>query len=151
MQGEVVRDELANHKIDTFLGATKNRLKREVRQELSVQARDIDELVLNNLLDSSTDEILLKAMSLNFNQKNLSLTALIAKDELMRMLSIRDKNDKPDPLLIACAEKVSKMLLDLKVSLYGKEASIVDNANAECDITKLSTNELIKMLENERK
>ena len=143
---EVINDSLTNHRLSTFLGHKKQQLKDQIASNLS--ANELDSMILNNLLESSTDELLLKAMNLNFINKNILLSAIIAKDELFRLVAHNKASGaKPDPMVIACAEKTARMFEGLKVSLYGRDAQ-VGAAQLENDYAKLSTDELLKLLEN---
>lgn len=143
---EVINDSLTNHRLSTFIGSKKQQLKEQIATNLS--ANELDSMILNNLLESSTDELLLKAMNLNFINKNILLSAIIAKDELLRLLAHnKATNAKPDPMIIACAEKTARLFEGLKITLYGRDAQL-QHSQLENDFTKLSTDELLKLLEN---
>lgn len=116
------------------------RIKNEIKANLGEIAYNVDEIVLNNLLESSTDEILLKAMSVNFIQKNIALCAVLAKDHLLRLASVDNGDGKNSPVIIACAEKVAKIFADMKTNIYGKETTITDSSNIEYE--KLTLSEL---------
>lgn len=123
------------------------RLKNQISQNL----KDIplDQTIKNNLLESSTDEILLKVMSLNYIQKNIALSAVIAKDALMRLNTHQSLEQKPqnEPILVACAEKCARLFIDMQNALYGK--NITSKDNNENDLTQLSIAELKLMLEKD--
>lgn len=145
IEAEVLNDNLTNHRLSTFLGSKKQELKKQIAGNIDVN--ELDSMIVNNLLESSTDELLLKAMNLNFINKNILLSAMIAKDELLRLVAF-NKGGKPDPMIIACAEKTARMFEGLKVSLYGKEV-LREAEGVENDYSKLSTNELLALLEKE--
>ncbi len=119
------------------------RTKEAIRQNLGKDVESINELVLNNILDSSSEEILLQTMSAGYIQKNIALSAIIAKDELMKMVRLR-REDKGDPMLIACAEKVNKIFIDMQNALYGKEIPKEAVVN---EFENLSTEDLLKIIE----
>ncbi|NDJ26369.1 hypothetical protein DMB95_00145 [Campylobacter sp. MIT 12-8780] len=145
IKAEVLRDELLQNELFSVQNAKKEQLKGLIKSRLSTQSTTkLDQLVLDNLLEHSTDKILLEAMSVNFIQKNIALSALIAKDELLRMQRLK-REDKSDPLIIASAEKVAKIFLDLKTCLYGKEHIIIEN-HSNTDLSQLSNAELNALL-----
>ena len=102
-------------------------------------------MTLHNVLDSSTNEILLKALGISFLNANIAQSAILAKDELLKYNDKRLQSDKPDPMFIACAEKVAKMFSDLKTSVYGKNITIETTQNN--NIKDLSTDELLALLD----
>lgn len=141
---QVLNHDLTQHKLSSFMGAKRQEIKEKIAQNL--QGIDIDKTIMDNLLETSTDELLLKAMNLNFINKNILLSAIIAKDELFRLVSFNKlAGHKPDPMIIACAEKTARIFETLKVSLYGKEAIYTDK-NINNDYEKLSTDELLKLI-----
>lgn len=134
LQGEVIKREFGN-----IMQVTHDKLKGQIRQNLGTYTKDIDSIVLDNSLDCSTDELLLQAMSLNYIQKNIALSTVIAKDELMRLVLAR--KDKPDPMLIACAEKVARLFNDMQSAFYGKDV-VLKRENEASDIENMSNDEL---------
>lgn len=61
----------------------------------------------------------------------------------MKMVRLR-REDKGDPMLIACAEKVNKMFIDMQNALYGKEIPKEAVVN---EYENLSTEELQKIID----
>ncbi|TSA78776.1 hypothetical protein FNE76_08120, partial [Helicobacter mehlei] len=112
MQVEVLKDELTNHGVETFLGAKKQEIKQSIKENL--KHIEIDPIVLECITETSSDELLLKAMNLHFINKNILLAAIIAKDELLKMVRNNLENAKGNPVIIAAAEKVARMFSDLK-------------------------------------
>ncbi|CRF40801.1 terminase [Helicobacter ailurogastricus] len=143
---EVITDSMLDHSIDTFIGAKKEQIKDSIRERL--QDADLDPIVLEALLETSSDELLMKAMNLNYINKNILLSAIIAKDELMRMVRYNANNPKGNPVIIAAAEKVAKMFADLKISLFGKEQSTLVAPKPDNDYSKMTTDELLKIANN---
>lgn len=144
-QAEVLQGQMIKREFGGILQAAHNRLKSQIVSNLSSYTRDIDEITLNNALDSSTDEILLQAMSLNYIQKNIALSTIIAKDELMRMLKMRNE-EKPDPMLIAAAEKVAGLFAAMKDSLYGKDSKLNLESSENVNFDNMSEAELDSLL-----
>ncbi|PZT48177.1 hypothetical protein B6S12_04985 [Helicobacter valdiviensis] len=138
LQGELIKKEFGS-----ILSKKQEDIKTRIKQNLGDEAYKIDSMILNNMLESSTEELLLGAMSANFIQKNLALSAMIAKDELMKMVNLRVEH-KADPMVIACAEKYQKMLLEMQNALYGKAPMIKEENTASLE--ELSDRELLEML-----
>lgn len=138
-----IQKNLVKTEICGALEVNQRRVRESIRQNLGNDAESINELVLNNILDSSSEEILLQTMSAGYIQKNIALSAIIAKDELMKMVRLR-REDKGDPMLIACAEKVNKIFIDMQNALYGKEIPKEAVVN---EFEALSTEELLKIIE----
>lgn len=136
---------LLQAKSDKLIDLSTKTMQRQIKQNLGELAFDVDSLVLNNLLESSTDEILLKTISLNYIQKNIALSAVIAKDALLRLIA-SDVSAKDQPIVVACAEKVAKIFSDMQGNFYGKEARI----NATQNVQNMSVNELFALLKEQK-
>lgn len=144
VKAEVVRDELLQKSLGSVLDTGANKIKRQIRANLGSLAGELDAMILNNLLDSSTDEILLQAMSSKFIQSNIALSTIIAKNELMVLM--QDKGGSGDPMVIACAEKVAKMFADMQTLLYGKEPAITKIEARENTLESMSEQELLALI-----
>lgn len=139
------KNPIVSKSVSQVLDIAKVKVKNEIRQNLGEIVSNIDNMVLENLLETSTDEILTKTMSLNFIQKNISLCAIIAKDRLMRLCA--QDNPKNDPIIIACAEKVAKLFYDMQVSIHGKDIVNVQVDSVE-NLSLQEINKMLKELEN---
>lgn len=144
VRAEVVRDDLLQKNLGSVLDAGASKIKRQIRANLGSLAGELDEMILNNLLDSSTDEILLQAMSSKFIQSNVALSTMIAKNELMALMQV--KGGSGDPMVIACAEKVAKMFADMQVLLYGKEPAITKLEARQNSLESMSEQELLALI-----
>lgn len=140
IKGEIIKAEVAS-----VLNSAKNRIKREISQNIGSYAAEVDSIVRENLLDESTNQVLLMAISQDFIQKNIMLAGLLAKDELLRMNAKRDP-DKPDALFIACAEKVAKIFESMQISLYGKDTPRLAQNSESVDYSKMSEAELLAII-----
>lgn len=139
---KTLQNHIVKSNINEVLEVAKIKVKKELKQQIGEV--HIDEITLNNVLDSSSDEILMKALGISFIDKSMAQSALLAKDELLKLNAQRLENPKGDPMFIACAEKVVKIFSDLKVSVYGKNINIqTQNTN---DLENLSTDELLSMI-----
>lgn len=153
-EGWVMGEALQNIKInplstaqsDKIIDITQAKIKNQIKQNLGALAYEVDDLILKNLLDSSTDDILLKTMTLNFIQKNMSLGAVIAKDALMKMISSPDLKVKDSPMIIACAEKVVKIFSEIQANIYGKNINLVSGDNKHQELESLSTSQLAQLI-----
>lgn len=140
---ELVQNELLQKEHFSLQNATANKIKRKLIDNIG--NNDLNEILLNNMLDSATDKILLEAMNLNFIQKNITMAALIAKDELKRMIALR-KDNEANPLIVASAEKMAKIFSDMQILIYGKEPIKAQNIDAKTDFSKLSNSELLAII-----
>lgn len=134
------RQSLIQDHSDKVLDIAQVKMKKQIRENLG-DVSELDSVILDNLLQSSTDEILLKAMNLNYIQKNITLCAVLAKSQLLNLTqSPLAQDPKNAPIVITCAEKVAKIFSDMKLQLYGKDTQI-SNDNAK-SYENMSTQEL---------
>ena len=148
-----IKKDLVKKEFATVIDSVGNKIKEKLASNLGESLYDVDEIVRKNTLDLVSDEILLKAMGINFLQKNMVLASLLAKDELLRMLSLR-QGHKGDPMLIACAEKYVGILQSIQKSFYPEKDSFLKlNSlnNESINLENLSENELIELLNKENK
>lgn len=147
-----IKKELVKKEFGTVIDATSNKIKEKIANNLGESLYDVSEIVRKNTLDSVSDELLLKAMGVSFLQKNMALGALIAKDELLRMIELRQAN-RSDPVIIACAEKFVSILQDLQKSFYSEKESYLklNSLNDESlEFEKLSESEILELLAKEK-
>ncbi|WP_297192399.1 hypothetical protein [uncultured Campylobacter sp.] len=147
-----IKKELVKKEFGTVIDATSNKIKEKIANNLGESLYDVSEIVRKNTLDSVSDELLLKAMGISFLQKNMALGALIAKDELLRMIELRQAN-RSDPVIIACAEKFVSILQDLQKSFYSEKESYLklNSLNDESlEFEKLSESEILELLAKEK-
>lgn len=154
-QGEALSiDEIHNPQVikntNRVLNIAEDRIKNQIKANLGECAFNVDSMILNNLLQSSTDEILLQTMSVNFIQKNIALCAILAKDHLLRLAHNDNGSPKNSPIFIACAEKVAKIFADMKTQIYGKD-TIMLQEQKHIEYEKLSLQELNILIEQELK
>lgn len=141
LKSEVVQSELLGKESFRVMNAAASALKSKMLNNLS-EVSTLDKACLNALLDEASEKILLEAMSVNFIQKNISQACLLAKDELRRMIELRNET-KADAMIIAAAEKVANMFSNLQSTIYGKEPpKTALEINENTDFSKLSTDEL---------
>lgn len=140
---EIIRDDLLQKEQFSLTAAASSRLKRQMLSQMGDGASALDDAILNAMLDERSEKLLLEAMSLNFIQKSLAETAIIAKAQLKELLNRQSENFKPaeSVILIQAAEKVANMLTNLQTALYGKDAKIQTIGKIE-DYSKLTNAEL---------
>ncbi|MDY2584287.1 hypothetical protein [Helicobacter sp.] len=142
---EVLSKNLVKKEFGTAIARESQRIKEKIRYNLGDTAFKVDSMLLENMLEDSTQKLLLGAMSLNYIQQNITLFALIARDELLRLKAKSTDMDKPDVMVVASAEKVQKMFLDLKTAIFGKDA-LVSTSDNEVDFENMSEAELNALL-----
>lgn len=140
-----VEKPIIQNNTNAVLDIAQVKIKQNIKESLGDVAFKVDEVVLNNLLDSSADEVLLKAMTINYIQKNIALTAVLAKDHLMRLHQETAQDPKLSPIFIQSAEKVAKIFADMKANIYGKEV-IQAQSKDNIELEKLSNEELNALL-----
>lgn len=142
-----IHSPVVEKNVNKIIDIAEVKIKNQIKQNLKGCFEGLDQLILDNLLQSSTDEILLKTMSANFIQKNIALCAVLAKSQLIEM--VQNKKDMRDnPVIIACAEKVAKIFADMKIQLYGRDpvSQEVKDNNYD-DLTSAQLKLLINELE----
>lgn len=139
---QTLNTQIVQENLNEVLQVSKVKLKKELRSQLGYSG--LDERTLHKVLDSSSEALILKALSVNFINANIAQAAILAKDELLKYNDARLVSDKPDPMFIACAEKVAKIFVDMKTTMYGKNV-VIDSAQ-ENDLENLSTQELLRII-----
>lgn len=109
---EMLKDTLASQ-TTMAKGIIKKNMKENMAGLYSVYEERI--------LDNTADEILLKAMSEDFINKQMVKTALIAQSEFNRYASISTEKSMPDPQVIKLARDVITIFSDMKKSIYNKD------------------------------
>ena len=142
---EVLSKDLVKKEFGTALARESEIIKEKIRYNLGDTAFKVDSMILENMLEDSTEKLLLGAMTLNYIQHNIALSTLIARDELLRLKAKSADTDKPDVMVVASAEKVQKMFLDMKNAMFGKDALAITN-NSEVDFENMSEAELNALL-----
>ena len=141
IEPEIIRNDMLKKQHFSIQSAMSAKIENQMRASLGAEANSINEIILKNMLEKSTDELLLNALGINFIQKNIALAAILAKNELLNLVRLKP-DDKAEPLIIASAEKVSKIFADMKEVIYGKEVLNSSTNNKELDLSKLSNAEL---------
>lgn len=143
---ELITDELLQKEHFSIQSATASKIKRQMLESIGASASKVSEACLNAMLEEASDKLLLEAMSVNFIQKNIAQTCLIAKNELLQLLE-QKKDGKADVMIIAAAEKLQNMFSNLQTTIYGKEPpKQVLNVDENTDFSKLTNAELNEII-----
>lgn len=142
IKGEVVQNKLLKKEFGSALYFQSESIKQQIKDNLGDEVHFVDQIILDSILEDTTSKLLLEAMNLNEVNKNIALSALIAKNEMLKMAKVA--KEKGDPILIAAAEKVQRMNIEIKNAIYGKESL----ESKENPLDSLSTQELEKLLKS---
>ena len=137
-------NEIIKENFNIITHKAQDNIKQEIISNLGTLSYDIDKIVLDSLINESSEAILIQAMSLNHINKSLALNASIAKNALLNLNATNDGSIQHNAAIVACSEKVSKIFIDLKESLYGKDITINHNINK--DMKELSEAELLEII-----
>ncbi|AGL70113.1 transposase [Helicobacter pylori] len=137
---EVLRDRLTIDKMGLFLDTKKEEVKEVLKQ--SLDHLSLDPVVMEAIAETSSDELVLKAMNTAYIKKQILFCAIVARGELIKMIKKAGDKVKDNINIIMAAEKVSKLFIDAGVSLFGKEqiqsVEIKENNDyGEMNITEL--------------
>ncbi|GAA6952427.1 hypothetical protein VN0387_13300 [Helicobacter pylori] len=120
-------------------------VKEKIKQ--SLEHLNLDPIVLEAITETTSDELLLKAMNTAYIKKQILFCAVVARGELIKMIKRASltNNEKDSVNIIVAAEKVSKLFIDAGVSLFGKEQIQVIETNNKNNITQMNMTELIAL------
>ncbi|MCK0501632.1 terminase [Helicobacter pylori] len=141
----VLKDKLTTDKMGLFLDTKKEEIKEVLKQ--SLENLDLDPVVVEAIAETSSDELILKAMNTAYIKKQILFCAIVARGELIKMIKRASltNNEKDSANIIVAAEKVSKLFIDAGVSLFGKEQIQVIEANNENNITQMNMSDLLAL------
>lgn len=127
---EILGDKLTKKKMNLFLDTKKEEVREKIKQ--SLEHLNLDPIVLESITETTSDELLLKAMNTAYIKKQILFCAVVARGELIKMIKRASltNNEKDSANIIVAAEKVSKLFIDAGVSLFGKEQiQVIETAN----------------------
>ncbi len=141
----VLEDKLTMDKIGLFLDTKKEEVKEVLKQ--SLESLDLDPVVVEAIAETSSDELILKAMNTAYIKKQILFCAVVARGELIKMIkrASLSNNEKDSANIIVAAEKVSKLFIDAGVSLFGKEQIQVVETNNNNNITQMNMSDLLAL------
>ncbi|WP_387304537.1 terminase [Helicobacter pylori] len=122
----VLKDKLTTDKMGLFLDTKKQELKENLKK--SLEHLDLDPVVMEAIAETSSDELILRAMNVAYIKKQILFCAIVARGELIKMIKKAGDKVKDNINIIIAAEKVSKLFIDAGISLFGKEQiQIIEN------------------------
>ncbi len=142
---EILGDKLTEKNMGLFLDTKKEEIKEVLKQ--SLEKLDLDPVVVEAIAETSSDELILKAMNAAYIKKQILFCAIVARGELIKMIKRASltNNEKDSANIIVAAEKVSKLFIDAGVSLFGKEQiQVIETANNNT-ITQMNMSDLLAL------
>ncbi len=139
----VLKDNLTIDKMGLFLDTKKQEVKEVLKQ--SLEHLDLDPVVVEAIAETSSDELILKAMNTAYIKKQILFCAIVARGELIKMIKRAGDKVKDNISIIVAAEKVSKLFIDAGVSLFGKEQIQAVEIKEDSDYRQMNISELIAL------
>ncbi|GAA9158538.1 hypothetical protein HpHA184_10310 [Helicobacter pylori] len=139
----ILKDKLTTDKMGLFLDTKKEEVKEVLKQ--SLENLDLDPVVVEAIAETSSDELILKAMNTAYIKKQILFCAIVARGELIKMIKRAGDKVKDNINIIIAAEKVSKLFIDAGVSLFGKEQIQVIETGNNSNIAQMDMTELIAL------
>ncbi|GAA8675950.1 hypothetical protein HpBT339_04830 [Helicobacter pylori] len=142
---EILGDKLTEKNMDLFLDTKKEEVKEVLKQ--SLDHLNLDPIVLEAITESTSDELLLKAMNTAYIKKQILFCAIVARGELIKMIKKASltNNEKDSANIIVAAEKVSKLFIDAGVSLFGKEQIQVIETSNNNNVAQMNMSDLLAL------
>ncbi|GAA8344240.1 hypothetical protein HpNP145_08170 [Helicobacter pylori] len=140
---EILGDKLTEKNMDLFLDTKKEEVKEVLKQ--SLDHLNLDPIVLEAITETTSDELLLKAMNTAYIKKQILFCAIVARGELIKMIKRAGDKVKDNINIIVAAEKVSKLFIDAGVSLFGKEQIQVIETNNNNNIAQMNMSDLLAL------
>ncbi|WQV58951.1 DNA-binding protein [Helicobacter pylori] len=143
---EILGDKLTEKNMDLFLDTKKEEVKEVLKQ--SLDHLNLDPIVLEAITETTSDELLLKAMNTAYIKKQILFCAVVARGELIKMIkrSSLTNNEKDSANIIVAAEKVSKLFIDAGVSLFGKEQIQVIETSNNNNVAQMNMSDLLALV-----
>ncbi len=139
----VLEDRLTIDKMGLLLDTKKEEVKEVLKQ--SLENLDLAPAVVEAIAETSSDELILKAMNTAYIKKQILFCAIVARGELIKMIKKAGDKVKDNINIIMAAEKVSKLFIDAGVSLFGKERIQAIEYKENNDYRQMNITELIAL------
>ncbi|GAA7345986.1 hypothetical protein HpBGD119_13300 [Helicobacter pylori] len=139
----VLKDNLTIDKMGLFLDTKKQELKENLKK--SLEHLELDPVVVEAIAETSSDELILKAMNATYIKKQILFCAIVARGELIKMIKRAGDKVKDNINIIVAAEKVSKLFIDAGISLFGKEQIQVIENKKDNNYREMNMGELIAL------
>ncbi len=140
-----ITKRLEEKEIKEILGDKLTEVKEVLKQ--SLDHLNLDPIVLEAITETTSDELLLKAMNTAYIKKQILFCAVVARGELIKMIKKASltNNEKDSANIIVAAEKVSKLFIDAGVSLFGKEQIQVIETNNNNNVAQMNMSDLLAL------
>ncbi|MFT2623167.1 terminase [Helicobacter pylori] len=140
----MLKDKLTIDKMGFFLDTKKQELKDNLKK--SLEHLDLDPVVMEVIAETSSDELILKAMNTAYIKKQILFCAIVARGELIKMIKKAGDKVKDNINIIVAAEKVSKLFIDAGVSLFGREQiQAIEVGNNNNNVAQMNMNDLLAL------
>ncbi len=139
----VLKDKLTEEKMGLFLDTKKQEIKDALKK--SLEHLELEPVVMEAIAETSSDELILKAMNTAYIKKQILFCAIVARGELIKMIKRAGDKVKDNINIIVAAEKVSKLFIDAGVSLFGKEQIQVVETKENNNYKQMNMQELIAL------
>lgn len=139
----ILKDSLTIDKMGLFLDTKKQELKENLKK--SLEHLDLDPVVVEAIAETSSDELIMKAMNTAYIKKQILFCAIVARGELIKMIKRAGDKVKDNISIIVAAEKVSKLFIDAGVSLFGKEQIQAVEIKENSDYRQMNISELMAL------
>ncbi len=139
----VLKDKLTEEKMGLFLDTKKEEIKDALKK--SLEHLDLEPVVMEAIAETSSDELILRAMNTAYIKKQILFCAIVARGELIKMIKRAGDKVKDNINIIVAAEKVSKLFIDAGVSLFGKEQIQVVETKENNNYKQMNMQELIAL------
>ncbi len=139
----MLKDKLTEEKMGLFLDTKKQEIKDALKK--SLEHLDLEPVVMEAIAETSSDELILKAMNTAYIKKQILFCAIVARGELIKMIKRAGDKVKDNINIIVAAEKVSKLFIDAGVSLFGKEQIQVVESKENNNYKQMNMQELIAL------
>ncbi|WP_029364339.1 terminase [Helicobacter pylori] len=139
----ILEDKLTTDKMGLFLDTKKEAVKEVLKQ--SLEKLDLDPVVVEAIAETSSDELILKAMNTAYIKKQILFCAIVARGELIKMIKKAGDKIKDNMNIIIAAEKVSKLFIDAGVSLFGKEQIQAIEINNNNNVSQMNMGDLLAL------
>ncbi|PAF42758.1 hypothetical protein [Helicobacter sp. 11S02629-2] len=150
-RGVALKDiDLKDIEKDLKQGKNINLVKQDIKTKLKTNKEGLVKIYEAQTLSDASDEILLKAMSQSFIDKQIIKTALVGKSSFDILASIAEK-PSDHAQLVRLSKDLVGMFSDVKRAIYGRDTdslvNIINNPNITLeDASVLSDAELKSLL-----
>ncbi|GAA8154857.1 hypothetical protein NP05234_13730 [Helicobacter pylori] len=139
----ILEDKLTTDKMGLFLDTKKQEVKENLKK--SLEYLDLDPVVVEAIAETSSEELILKAMNTTYIKKQILFCAIVARGELIKMIKRAGDKVKDNINIIVAAEKVSKLFIDAGISLFGREQIQAVEIKENSDYKQMNITELIAL------